>query len=522
MKKQTILLADDNERSLKLLKAIYEGEGYLVLTASDGLQAIEQMTKGGVDLIVTDVLMPNMDGYYLCYKIRSHPKFRDIPIIIYTATYTSVSEEGIAKEMGADAFIRKPAALQMLVNTAKNILANPPKRDYALHPPQKSVEVMHQYSSQLINKLEMRNLELEETKESMELILSRFKKAQMATHLGYWEREVKTGKVIWSDEIYKIFGLEIGSCEPSIDGFLKRVHPEDLENVQSTIQKSFKSLEPYSIYFRIIQPGGITLSVFSQGDFEFNPLHEPVRLYGTILDISELAEKERNLKQANKEQERLIYSISHDLRGPIASSLGLLNLAKSGMNQDEIPSVLDTVEQLMYKQDKILVNLVKIMSLKSQPVVIESISLTDLIGEVLSSVKKAEKGEKINIQIQNAISTPIESDRESLYSILFYLLENAIHFRRKDISEHEVNLHVSKTTNQEIKFEISDNGTGISEAVQSKIYDMFYRGSQASSGTGLGLYIVKCAVDRMGGTIELDNLKKQGAFFTVKIPLNGN
>src|SRR5688572_16069184 len=107
MDKKTILTVDDNERSLKLLQAIYEAEGYDVATARDGLEAIDVLTRQKVDLIVTDVLMPNMDGYYLCYKIRTYEKFKNIPIIIYTATYTSVSEEKIAKEMGADMFIRK-------------------------------------------------------------------------------------------------------------------------------------------------------------------------------------------------------------------------------------------------------------------------------------------------------------------------------------------------------------------------------------------------------------------------------
>ena len=120
-----ILLADDNKQSLKLLKAIYDAEGYDVEVAADGKEAMDILLKTRVDLLVSDVLMPNVDGYYLCFKVRENEKLRNIPIIIYTATYTSESEAKVAMEMGADRFIRKPAAIKTLLDTAKELLENP-------------------------------------------------------------------------------------------------------------------------------------------------------------------------------------------------------------------------------------------------------------------------------------------------------------------------------------------------------------------------------------------------------------
>src|ERR1700744_4163866 len=101
MEKQNILLVEDNPSLLKLSKAIFEAGSYNVITATDGVAALEMLPLHDVGLIVTDILMPNMDGYSLCYHIRKDEKYRNIPIIIYSATYTSHSDEELAGDIGA-------------------------------------------------------------------------------------------------------------------------------------------------------------------------------------------------------------------------------------------------------------------------------------------------------------------------------------------------------------------------------------------------------------------------------------
>ena len=168
MNASKLLLVDDSVLSLKLLEATFEAEGYATLTARDGQEAMDILFAEPVDLIVTDILMPNVDGYYLCYKVRHDEKLRNIPIIIYTATYTSLSEEKIAEDMGADLFIRKPAPIHVLVEAVRTLLISPVRRREGLKSSPISMEVMHQYSSDLVNKLEQRNIALEETRRNLE------------------------------------------------------------------------------------------------------------------------------------------------------------------------------------------------------------------------------------------------------------------------------------------------------------------------------------------------------------------
>ena len=162
MERQKILLVEDTPTLLKLGKAIFESGGYEVLAANDGLEALDLLDDHAVRLIITDVLMPNMDGYSLCYSIRKNEKYRDIPVIIYSATYTSESDEQLALDIGADLFIRKPATMAFLLNAAKKLISGIHDHSQKVHAEYELSDVMRQYSSRLIEKLEQKNLALEE------------------------------------------------------------------------------------------------------------------------------------------------------------------------------------------------------------------------------------------------------------------------------------------------------------------------------------------------------------------------
>ena len=207
MKPKRILLVDDNELLLKVLKDTYQAEGYDVITASHGADALQILMHRQFDLVVTDVLMPVMDGYQLCYKIRTHERLKDLPVIIHTATYLAEGEEKIAKENGADMFIAKSASPDAFMRATKNILAYPKTYSHVSAPPPQSTENMLQYNAGLVNKLEERNRDLEQIKTKLEQNVARLKEAQQIAHLGTWEFDFTTQITTWSDEAWKIFGL---------------------------------------------------------------------------------------------------------------------------------------------------------------------------------------------------------------------------------------------------------------------------------------------------------------------------
>ena len=99
-----VLIADDNDASCKLLRAILEADGHAVIVAADGRQALELLERYPVDAIISDLLMPNLDGFRLCREIRRDSRWHETPFICYTAIYCSLDDEKLAFDLGADAY----------------------------------------------------------------------------------------------------------------------------------------------------------------------------------------------------------------------------------------------------------------------------------------------------------------------------------------------------------------------------------------------------------------------------------
>src|SRR5258708_7686991 len=112
-----ILIVDDDHTNRKLLGATLGANGYSTVEAGDGLEALEVLGKEKIDGVLSDVLMPNMDGYRLCAAVRRSERCRAVPFIIYTSTYTDSTDEKIALGFGADRFLRKPAPAGMMAQT---------------------------------------------------------------------------------------------------------------------------------------------------------------------------------------------------------------------------------------------------------------------------------------------------------------------------------------------------------------------------------------------------------------------
>jgi len=155
-----VLVVDDNETSRKLLRVMLQVEGFHVFEAGDGVEALEALEAQMADAIICDILMPRMDGYRFCFELRRSEKFHHIPILIYTNTYTSASDEKMALDFGANQFIRKPASVGTLVQALRQVDVGPvhPLRKHAQAPTELSL--MHEYNERLVSKLEEKNLEL--------------------------------------------------------------------------------------------------------------------------------------------------------------------------------------------------------------------------------------------------------------------------------------------------------------------------------------------------------------------------
>ena len=154
-----LLIVDDHPTNLKLLRAQFEAEGHAVFEAHAGVDALAVLERQRVDAVISDILMPRMHGYRLCYEIRMHARLRDLPIILCTSAYTSPGDEKQGFDVGADKFLKRPVSLETLVAALHEVIARP----HAAPRPEalQEVEVLKKYSERLVNKLEEKNTELQ-------------------------------------------------------------------------------------------------------------------------------------------------------------------------------------------------------------------------------------------------------------------------------------------------------------------------------------------------------------------------
>jgi signal transduction histidine kinase len=163
------LIAGDSPAHLKPLRADLEAEGLEVVEAANGVEAVAVLEREPVDAVITDVLMPSMDGFRLCGEIRSSERnYRDLPIILYTATYDSASDRALAETVGADGYVLKPAPAAVLIDAVRKSLSNPGARSGRKARRIDEAYVLEQYNAALVRKLEARNGELQESLASVQ------------------------------------------------------------------------------------------------------------------------------------------------------------------------------------------------------------------------------------------------------------------------------------------------------------------------------------------------------------------
>ncbi|MEK6566027.1 MAG: response regulator, partial [Bacteroidota bacterium] len=154
-----ILLVDDEVTGREVLSLALQERGFHTSQADDGQIALEALESGTFDVVISDVLMPRMDGYRLCYEVRKSERWKGLPFIIYTGTYTAPEDERLGMEFGANKYLRKTGSVDEVVQAVKEVLSsngmNPPPEQLG------ELDVMKVYSERLVKKLEEKNIELE-------------------------------------------------------------------------------------------------------------------------------------------------------------------------------------------------------------------------------------------------------------------------------------------------------------------------------------------------------------------------
>lgn len=382
---------------------------------------------------------------------------------------------------------------------------------------------------------------LKSTKERLQLAIE-------GGDLGTWDWDLKTDEVIFNERWANMLGYELDEIEPHISSWKKLVHPDDLPVVQEILNKHLADeTDIYEAEFRMRHKSGSWIWIQDRGKvIDRDAKGNPNRACGTHLDITERkkAEKEQKslnnqLKEKNKELEQLLYATSHDLRSPLVNIKGFNKELKKSiddlldiLNSNEIPPpvkkkcdyiINEDIPESMYfissstaKMDSLLSGLLTLSRLGRKKLEKKHINMNEFIYEVVSNFEYELKENNIEIQIANL--PDCKADAPHLNQIFSNLISNAIKYM------HPKRDGIIKISGREdknhIHYSVEDNGIGIPENFQNKIFNLFHQNNPEASGIGLGLNIVKQILNRHDGNIQVKSKIDKGSKFTISLPSN--
>jgi PAS domain S-box-containing protein len=323
------------------------------------------------------------------------------------------------------------------------------------------------------------------------------------------DREFKIRYITSSVE--KVFGIEplkvLGS---NIFSF---VSPEKKESWRGCLtDPSFSSFKD-EISLRL---SGDSWSYF---DIEASNLFNSSPVGGLVLklhDITEKKSKEKELVKSNRQLDQVIYKTTHDLKAPLMSALGLIRLAENSPDGEKV-RYLELIKKSLLKLDSFINEMNNFFRNEKLAIQRMEIDMEGLLRSELDDVKNLYLEEEIDIRLNVRESAVFYSDDIRVKTIAGNLLSNAIKYR--DTTKAQSFIDISVSIDQEIcELRFVDNGIGIEPQYGEKIFDLFFRATEQSQGTGLGLFIVKDTIERLKGTINVQSTPGEGTAFTIRIP----
>ncbi|MBL6445584.1 hypothetical protein JMN32_04645 [Fulvivirga sp. 29W222] len=224
----------------------------------------------------------------------------------------------------------------------------------------------------------------------------------------------------------------------------------------------------------------------------------------------------KDLRTMNTELDNFVYRSSHDLVAPLKSLKGLINLAKMDSPGDRQMHYLQIMNSSVLKLEDFIKSIMDYSINTKREVEKKEVTLDSIINEIVSEIKYFEKAEKVDLFKEYEPDFTIKSDPSRLKIIFSNLITNGVKYHNYDQPQPYIKVIASKNSvGTEVK--ISDNGQGISDEFHEKIFDMFFRASESAEGSGLGLYIVKDTVDKLGAKILVESAYGEGTTFTLKL-----
>jgi len=536
-----ILVVEDDEDSRVLLESALEINGYEMESATDGKKALVLARQNPPDLIISDILMPEMDGYSLCRAIKSDEQLRSTPFVFYTATYTDPKDKQLAMDLGATKFFVKPMEINTLLIEIKKILQEYKEKNEKFRKDciKMEIDIQKNYTDVLARKLDKKVRQLEEEKQRLAKSEKKYRCLVEALRDDYFFYTHDTNDLFTyiSPSIQNVLGY---TKEEFKAHYLTYLTDSPINNdVPSKTENSIKGINQSTYEIEIFHKNGSIHRI----EVTENPVldhHGAVQsVEGIAHDITKriLAEKEliktqERLQHAHKMEAigTLAAGIAHDFNNILTPIFGFTEMIKSTLPEDSKAFRNTEFVLTAAKRAKELVHQILTFSRhtedKKQTVYLQSL-LKETIKLMRSSIPTT-------IEIRELINTtcnPISANPIQMHQVIMNLCTNAYQAMRKKggilaISLKEINICSDNyVTNLDLKeghylrLEVSDTGIGIEKESLKRIFEPYYTTKQKDEGTGLGLSVTHGIIKNHDGQIVVYSEPGQGTTFHVYLPV---
>jgi PAS domain S-box-containing protein len=525
----TILLVDDREDERHYLQVLFQHSGHQVTVAENGQDAIVAMSASIPDLVVTDILMPTMDGFEFIRRMRERSETRNIPVILYTAAYDDWATQALAAEWTGATILSKPSEPEVILRAINKILREPSLQQGALGEEFRTahLELVTTKLHQKMDALESTNARLAQSEERLRLALA-------GASMGTWDFNPITGELHWDERCKAAFGLS-PDAKVNYDIFLAGLHPNDREHTDSAVKSA---LDPagsgeYDIEYRTVGlEDGLERYVHAQGRASFGNVENErsaIRFVGIVQDITTRKRAEEALHRANENLRQFAYAAAHDLQEPLRNVsilLGLLKRTYQGASESGTPA---------YKVDPDPEQLIDQSTASAQHMVsmVRDLLAFATIGDHEQGQNNLVDADKVLERVLKSLDPsisesgaqitcgPLPKVRISathLLQLLQNLIGNALKYRKQgQIPSIEIS---AVHQGAEWIFSVADNGIGFDPIYGERIFGIFKRLHQRHEypGTGIGLAICSRIVSAYGGRIWAEGQSGTGAIFRFTLP----
>jgi PAS domain S-box-containing protein len=345
-------------------------------------------------------------------------------------------------------------------------------------------------------------------------------RAQRIARLGNWTWNVKCDRVEGSAEFFRMFGFA-NRQHITYDEFIATLHPGDRERVEGAVRSALSGTTSYSVDYRVVLPDGVERIIHAEGEVTQDNAGQPVTMFGTVQDTTELKKAEEELANAKAQAELYLDLMGHDINNLNQVAQGYLELMDGMVEDEKLKELIAKPLDAVNNSSRLIENVRKVQKARTGQLKVEAVDLNKILSELQAQYSKAP-GKDVTIHYTRCPGCVVTADG-LIKDVFSNLMWNAI--KHSNVESVHVNLELKRQWEdgkEYCRVTVEDNGQGIPEAEKEKVFARFQRGNTKASGKGLGLYLVKTLVEGYQGRVWVEDRVQgdhsKGARFVVMLP----